>query len=293
MKKKPKVYSNSFKIVITLLSLLLLGSFFYIYKMSSHTKEVILDLRSEKATLNYDLEKLKLSLDSALNDKSHLNAELIKEKKKVENLLLLLKKGNLNSDQLKKYKFNSQNLEFRINNLMNEIENYKKKIEETNSELTQSKASNDTLSNSNKDLSQKLKEAADKLSKASKLSFYSFETKSFKKRNSGELVPTERASRIDLFKISFIIGENELANTQTKKFYIQITDEKNNIIGNNETTTLGEKISDYTAIITTRYNKKNTQVEKEIPVKDLESGNYNINVFDGENLIYKSNLSLK
>jgi chromosome segregation ATPase len=261
--------------------------------MSSHTKEIILDLRSERATLNYDLEKLKLSLDSALNDKSHLNAELIKEKKKVENLLLLLKKGNLNSDQLKKYKFNSQNLEFRINNLMNEIENYKKKIEETNSELTQSKASNDTLSNSNKDLSQKLKEAADKLSKASKLSFYSFETKSFKKRNSGELVPTERASRIDLFKISFIIRENELANTQTKKFYIQITDEKNNIIGNNETTTLGEKISDYTAIITTRYNKKNTQVEKEIPVKDLESGNYIINVFDGENLIYKSNFSLK
>lgn len=293
MEKQPKIYSNSFKIVITILSLLLLGSFFYIYKMSSHSKEVILDLRSEKATLTYDLEKLKLSLDSAIADKGHLNEELLKERQKVNDLLLQIKKGNLNASQINKFRSNSANLESRITNLMIEIENYKKKIEETNSQLTQSKASNDTLTNSNKDLSQKLKDASNKLTKASKLSFFNFETKTFKKRNSGELVPTEKASRIDVIKINFIIGENELADIQTKKFYIQITDGNNKLIGNNETTSLGENILDYSAIITTKYNKKTTQIEKEIPVKDLETGNYTISIFDGESLIYKTNATLK
>lgn len=293
MEKQPRVYSNSFKIVITILSLLLLGSFFYIYKMSSHSKEVILDLRSEKATLTYDLEKLKLSLDSAIADKGHLNKELLKERQRVNELLQQIKKGNLNATQINVFKSNSANLEVRISNLMTEIEEYKKKIEETNSQLTQSKASNDTLTNSNKNLSQKLKDASSKLSKASKLSFFNFETKTFKKRNSGELVPTEKASRIDIVKISFIIGENELADLQTKKFYIQITDTNNKMIGNNETTSLGENILDYSAIITTKYTKKTTQIEKEIPVKELESGNYNIAVFDGENLIYKTSFILK
>ncbi|WP_136667669.1 hypothetical protein [Flavobacterium sp. H122] len=293
MEKQPKVYSNSFKIVITLLSFLLLGSFFYIYKMSSHTKDVILDLRSEKATLTYNLEKLKLSLDSAVNDKGHLNSELLKEKKKVDELLVQLKKGNLSKEQIKNFKANSQNLEARINGLMSEIDDYKKKIEDTNSELTQSKASNDTLNSRNKNLSEKLQEASEKISKASKLTYYSFETKTFKKRRSGELTATEKASRIDILKISFIIGENELAGTQIKKFYIQITDSKNNIIGNNETTSLGEKVLDYSAIITTKYNKKTTRIEKEIPVQDLESGNYSVNVFDGESLILKTNLVLR
>lgn len=261
--------------------------------MSSHSKEVILDLRSEKATLTYDLEKLKLSLDSAIADKGHLNKELLKERQRVNELLQQIKKGNLNATQINVFKSNSANLEVRISNLMTEIEEYKKKIEETNSQLTQSKASNDTLTNSNKNLSQKLKDASSKLSKASKLSFFNFETKTFKKRNSGELVPTEKASRIDIVKISFIIGENELADLQTKKFYIQITDTNNKMIGNNETTSLGENILDYSAIITTKYTKKTTQIEKEIPVKELESGNYNIAVFDGENLIYKTSFILK
>ena len=57
---------------------------------------------------------------------------------------------------------------------------------------------------------------------ASKLTLSNFLLKSFKVRNSGKEIETDRASRIDRIKVSFDINENILAESGEKQIYMVI-----------------------------------------------------------------------
>ena len=287
------VNNKSFKIIITLLSLMLLASLFYIYKMSSHSKGIIMGLRSEKVSLEYDLEKVKVALDSAIAKNGHLNQALIAERVKVEKMLAEIKSGNFNEQEVQQYKVNSKNLELRIAYLMNEINNYKKQIDSTTSELRVANTTKDTLKNRNEKLTRRLNEAGDRIAKASKLSYYNLEAKTFKKKSSGEQIFVDKASKVSVVKTSFIIGENELVAPQNKVLYIQVLAPDGTLIGGNQTTTTGEQIADYSAVATLFYENKSLRIEKEIPVEKLKPGTYQIKVFDEGREILNNTLTLK
>lgn len=309
-----QINNKSFKIIISILCVLLLCSLFYIYKMSDHSRGVIVALRSEKADLEYDLNKTKLALDSAIAKKGHLNTELISERAKIEQLLKQLKSGSIDDENINQIKLNSKNLELRIAYLMHEIEVYKKQIDSTKTELYNSKTelynskteltasktelnitkhAKDTLENRNIKLTKKLNDNGEKLAKASKLTFYNLEGKSFKRKSSGELASEDRASKINMIKASFIIGENELATPQNKVLYIQIIAPDGTLIGSNETTSTGERITDYSAVAYVKFDGKSQKIVKEIPVQKLKAGMYKIKLIDGENSILEDNLKLE
>ncbi|QYS91826.1 hypothetical protein JJC04_03785 [Flavobacterium covae] len=94
--------------------------------MSAHSKGIIISLRSEKAELTNDLEKVKLALENTLSKEGHLSKELLEERKKVNTLLAKIKNENYDPSEISKYQIESKNLELRIGYLMNEIERYKK-----------------------------------------------------------------------------------------------------------------------------------------------------------------------
>ncbi len=295
-----QINNKSFKIIITILSILLLSSLFYIYKMSDHSRGIIIGLRSEKVALEYDLNKTKLALDSAIAQKGHLNNELIAERTKIEQLLKQLKSGTIDDKNINQIKLNSKNLELRIAYLMHEIDSYKKQIDSTKTELAASKAElhtakqvKDTLENRNFKLNQKLQDNGEKLAKASKISYYNLEGNSFKRKNSGELIFENRANKTNLLKTSFIIGENELATPQNKVLYIQVFAPDGSIIGSNETTTTGERIADYSAIAYIKYDGKSQKIEKEIPVQKMKTGTYQVKLIDGEKVILESTFKLE
>ncbi|MBF6652428.1 hypothetical protein C3B47_05920 [Flavobacterium columnare] len=267
--------------------------------MSAHSKGIIVSLRSEKAELTNDLEKIKLALENTISKEGHLNKELLEEKQKVNQLLAKIEKGNYNPSEISKYKIESKNLELRIGYLMNEIERYKKKIDSTENELVASntelkniKKTNEDLNTNNLNLNKKLQLVDEKLNRASRLGFSNLEINAFRIKSSGEITQTNKASKTNLIKISFLISENELVPPQNKTFYYQLFDPNNELITHNETTTTAEKIEDYTAISFVHYQNKALKIEKAIPIKDPIPGIYQLKVYDAAKLILTNSFQI-
>ncbi len=282
---KKKNPNQSFKIIIILLTFTLFGSFFYIYKISDRTKSVVISLRGEKLLILKDLEKSKLFLDQALNNKTSLNNQLVLEQEKVKKLILEIQKNDVSESKILEYKKGASNLNDRIYALMKELSFYKKKADSANVILDKQKVLNDTLTNNNKLLSKKIIDA-------SKLYYYDLETIAYKVRSSGEKVETEKARKANLLKISFSIAENKLIETSSNTLYIQIIDSKNNVIGDKKTENFGSKSLTYSFTTNIDYKNKTIKIIEEFPVDNLEKGLYSINVFDKSNIVLKTTITL-
>ncbi len=291
-KTKQRNNSSSFKIVIILLSFTMLGSFFYIYKMSDRSKEMIMSLREQKSNLLGDLEKSQLFLDQVITSNKSLSKKLASEQIKIKKLILDLKKKNLNEKSIVVYQKSADDVDGRIKLLLSEINAYKKTIDSTNNVLKNTnvvlkkeKKKNDTLITSNKKLVKKINEA-------SKLYFYDLKTASLKSKSSGKQTETDKANKTDLLKISFMIAESDLVKSTSKDFFIQIIDSKNNVVGSKKTEKFGNDILTYSAAVKVKYDRKTVKVEQEIPVTDLEEGAFFVNVFDNTKLILKTTFTL-
>lgn len=287
IRRRRKDRNLSFKIIIILLTLLLMASLFYIYKLSDRTKRIVLSLREEKSLLLKDLEKSELLLGQTLDNKTALYSQLVLEQKKVKKLIADIKKNDVSEAEILKFKKGASNINDRIKVLLRELNNYKKKVDSTTVVLAEQKELNDTLSTTNKFLSKKITDA-------SELYYYNLQAKAYKVRNSGEKVETEKARRADILKISFFIAENKLVKAGNNTLYVQIIDSKNNVIGGGKKTT--ETFGNYSLIYSyttkVKYNNKTLKIEDELEVEDLEKGLYFINVFDRSTLVLKTTVTL-
>jgi hypothetical protein len=81
---------------------------------------------------------------------------------------------------------------------------------------------NETLVGQNEELSKVVEKAA-------KLTVLNTRGSAFKVRSSGKEISTDKASRADMLKISFTIAENQVAQSGTKAYYVQVIDSKNNV----------------------------------------------------------------
>jgi len=61
---------------------------------------------------------------------------------------------------------------------------------------------------------------------ASKLSVLNLKTSAYKLKSSGKQIETDKASRVDVLKISFTIAENRVAKSGDKTYYVQVIDSK-------------------------------------------------------------------
>lgn len=285
-KKTRKQINNSFKIIIILLTTALLGSFFYIYKVSDRSRSMIISLREQKMEILKNLEKSETVLNQTLTSNHSLSQKLLSEKAKVRKLITDLKNKDVTAKTIVVYKKTANEVDGRIQLLTNEIDDYKKKIDSTKTALKKEKIKADTLIKVNKKLETKL-------SSASKLYFYNLQTTSLKVKSSGKSIETDKARRVDLLKISFMIAENEFAKPAKKDIYFQIIDTKNNVIGSKKTEKFGKDILTYSAHSKVKYESKTTKIEQEIPVTDLEQGTYFVNVFDKSKLVLKTSFQLE
>lgn len=283
---------NSLKIVIILLTLTITGSFYYIYKMSDRSKDMIISLREQKSNILNDLEKSQLFLDHVLTSNKSLSKKLTLEQVKIKKLILDLKKKRINEKTIVVYKKSANDIDDRVRLLLEELNLYKKKIDSTNNVLNNTKivlkkekTKNDTLTVSNKKL-------VKKITAASKLYFYDLQTASFKIRSSGKETETTNANKVDLLKISFMIAESDLVKSTTKEFFIQIIDSKNNVLGNKKVEKFGNQILSYSTSLKSKYENKTIKVAGEIPVSNLEEGLFYVNVFDKSKLVLKSTFTL-
>lgn len=289
--------SNSkLKAIIAVLSVLLIGSLFYIFRLTSEAKSLettVVETKSEKDSVLKDLAALKSSYDAAIAENTSMSDELIEARNEVTKLMEDLKKSKGDVASLAKYKQQYAALEVKMKNIMEEVAVLKVKnqqltstIDSTNVVLEDSKKYNQVLVGQNEEL-------AKTVEKGQKLSVTNLKTAAYKQRSSGKQIETDKASRADLLQISFTIAENAIAKTGDKVYYVQVIDAKNNVLGDKATISFGETSLTYSFTTTVNYENKTVNVKEQLPGKDFAKGTYFVNVFDKGELVSKSSFSLR
>lgn len=288
--------NSSLKVVIAVLSLLLLGSLFYIYKLTTDTSNLEIVVKSEKTekeNVLKDLQELKTTYDAAIAENTSMSDELIAEREKVVNLITQLEKSKGTVAELSKYRSQYNTLQVKMNSLMQEVEVLKKENQTLTTNLDSTKVVLEDTKNYTKTLVGQNEELTKTVEKASKLTISNLKTSAYKKRSSGKEIATEKASRADILKVSFTIAENAVAKTGDKQYYVQVIDSKNNVLGDKATATFGENSLTYSFITTVNYENKSVQVTENLPGKDFAKGTYFVNVFDKNELVSKTSFTLK
>ncbi|MFN7774701.1 hypothetical protein, partial [Flavobacterium sp.] len=240
--------NNSLKAIILILALLLLGSLFYIFKLTTDTQNLetkVTAVTTEKENVIKDLQALKATYDAAIAENTSMSDELIAEREKVVQLMAQLEKVKGDARALEKYRNQYKALEAKMKTLMVEVETLKgenqklaKNLDSTAVVLQDSKNYNQVLVGQNEQLSKTVE-------KASKLSVLNLKTAAYKQKSSGKQIETDKASRADILKISFTIAENAVAKSGDKNYYVQIIDSKSNVLGDKETVTFGSQSLTY------------------------------------------------
>ena len=288
--------SSSLKAVVVVLAVLLVGSLVYIFKMTSETNIVKTELKStltEKETVMKDLQELKSTYDAAIAENTSMSDELTQERDKVVNLMNDLSKSKGDVASLAKYKTQSIALQSKMKVLMAENEGLKKENTTLTTQrdstvvvLGEAKKSNEALAGQNEELSKVVEKAA-------KLTVLNTRGSAYKLKSSGKEVATDKASRTDVLKISFTIAENQVAQSGTKTYYVQVIDSKNNVLGDKKTETFGDSTLTYSFVSNVNYENKTVDVTENLRGKDFPKGTYFVNIFDKDQLVSKTSFILK
>lgn len=286
--------NSGLKAAIVVLLLLLLGSLAYTYKLQTENTETTSKLNSDKLKLQSELEAKIAEYNTAIADNTALKGELEEEQAKMTELLEKLKKADGDSATLSKFRAQFSQLKRDMNHLVAENNSLKdrntklsKDLDSTSTELNATKVLNDTLKNSNSKL-------AKTVEKGQKLALLNLQMQAVKQKSSGKQVPTDKASKADVLKVSFSIAENQIAKKGDRTFYIQIIDSKSNVLGDKKGENLNGNFLSYSFSKTIKYENKTTQIQEDLPVKNLKGGSFFVNVFDKEgNVVVKSSFDLK
>ena len=280
--------SNTSKIIIILLSIGLLISLYFNFKLNDELKNSNLETKntlSEKEIVLKDLEDLKNQYATLINEKTALNDELIAEKNKVLQLINEVKNSTNDINVLKKYKEQLRLLENKYETLIRENESLKKlnqelvtKVDSTTTILVESQEYSKVLAGQNDELAQTG-------AKGSKLSILNLKTAAYKVKSSGKEIETDKARRANILKISFTIAENAIAKSGDKQYFIQVIDSKNNVLGEKKELIFGEKTLVYSFISKINYQNKTQDITEILKGENFEKGNYFVNIFDKDQLV--------
>ena len=221
------------KLIVVLSALVLSLSGFLLY--DSLNKELSqAEIQEQFSDLKSDYEFIQKDLEVAVNDANFSNKEIIAQKKRIETLL---RKNNISQEELMEAKKimrnisqtfikNYQNKLIVLNNQVTTLDTEKQKLREENEKVTTEVV---VLKDKVSELDRKIenekvisKKKDELINYASKLSLSNFILRSFKVRNSGKEVETDKASRIDRIKFSFDINENILSKDGQKVLYMLI-----------------------------------------------------------------------
>ncbi len=294
MEKEESKVNDGLKIATILLALLLGGSLFYIYKISDEAKQTEVTLVSEKDKIMNDLEALKAEYDIAISEKTALSDELVAEKEKIESLIAELEKANGDVASLQRFKKEASSLRREKEALIAQNESLKK----DNAKLTVQRDSTIVVLKDavgkNEALTQENTTLSGTVAKASQLLVVNVKADAYKVKSSGKETLTDKGSSTDQIKVCFTIPENRIAKEQEKTYYIQITDVKNNVLGDKKSVQFGEQSLTYSSIARVNYKNDTVTVCEALLTKDgVEKGTYTVNIFDGGTMVSNASITLR
>ncbi len=103
---------------------------------------------------------------------------------------------------------------------------------------------------------------------------------------------TDDSSEVGFLKVNFVIPQNFVVRASDRNYYIQVLDDKNNLIGDNVTETIdGEKVT-YCHRTNIKYKNRAVKVSENIYIKDLKEGTYTIKVLDRKDVVSQTKVVL-
>lgn len=323
--KKSIPYLLSIIILLVICSATSIGYIIGISKIENVERKNVIPFSSENDnSINSEITKLKSIYNSKIEEKKANYKELEMEKRRVQELLIELDKAKGNENLLLKYKEQYQNLENKMHLMVNEINALKsnkvKVSPKTN--LTKPKivvtkttttslnpvatkyiyltpkkevvASNvESLVIKNKPI-EETKILENKIENtAAELNVTNLETIAYKINSNSRHEITNIASKVNFIKISFTISGNLNIKSLDKKYYIQIINSKNNVLGIKTTEYFEGKTLTYSAMKTIQYEGQNIQVIYELASNKFVTGNYFISIFDRSKLMAKTSFVLQ
>ena len=281
------------KIITSILAISLISCICFSYNNYNDFQKTKKDLNIEKGNIIVELKKSKDSLELAISENSALKTDLIVERQKVTNLLDEINKTNIDVATLIKYKTEVNRLKTVVASLTKEKFQLKKNNEilkvqrdSTILVLSKSKKYNDTLVAMNEDLNRVIK-------KGSKISIINLKANTLKQLRTGALETTDKANRVDILQISFMIIGNKISKPCEKEYFVQIIDAKNNIVGDKQTKKFGAMILDYSYSSPVKFKNESLEVSAELSLDKVEKGTYFVNIFDKGELASKTTFALR
>ncbi len=283
------------KAAIIILALLLIGTLFYGYKMHQASSETEAILQSEKSEVLRNLENMSSLYNEANADNEVANEKLIEAQARLETLMAELKASKSSVSALLKYKKKYFELESEMEVLLDENATLKfqNALLETSLDSTQVELSTQLASNSQ--LEEQNLRLTESVEVAKKLTVERLNAFGVIQRNSGKLVPTTRASRVDNLRICYSVPSNLLTESGDKKYFVQVTDPSLNVIGSNTPVQFEEGVLKYSYVSAFTYDNQLLDVCDFVSAEegDYEKGIYTVNIFDKNVLISTSTFTLK
>lgn len=302
------------------------------YNFGNGNSNVIADTNASANGINAkvlkEIEELKTIYDSKIAEKKASYKDLQVEKEKVQFLLAELEKTKGNANSLLKYKDQYQDLESKMRLLVDEIvvlKSNKSKAVTTKVQkikpiiadakkpvLDNTSFSIKTLKKTNglakraavtvkNEVVEKVEVATPiveipekKIEKVfANLNILNFKSAGYISKSGNKIEETNSASKTDLIKINFSIEANPDAKSEEKKYYIQVVNSSNKVLGRRITEFFDDKSITYSLSKSIQYENQQVQISQELIAEDFEKGTYTVNVYDRSKLVAKTTFTLK
>ena len=318
-------------LIIGVLVLALAGAIGYIVGDFNSSKQPVNSVSTNDEVMK-EIEELKSMYDSKIAEKTTSFQELKEEKKKVESLMYELEKTKSDANALIKYKTQYQQLESKMRVLVNEIVALKSgktnavaKVKSTklpdniSVKSTNAFSKKETSTIANSKVSNTVKKETSKTTDASptnvvnetpvvvqpkaqpkveEVKVEEFRVSNLKAlayitKSSGKQEETVSASKAKMLRVSFSVNGSSGTNQDSKTYYIQVINSKNNVMGRKITEFFGDKSLTYSFSKTVDVSDGTATVTQDFFDTDFEKGTYFINIFDHSKLVGNSSITLK
>ncbi|TXD82954.1 chromosome partitioning protein ParA [Subsaximicrobium wynnwilliamsii] len=285
---------SGLKIAVVILLVLFVGTGIYTFNLYKNNKENETALIKEKNQVMTDLNVMAKQYDVAIAENQVANEDLLGARERIQGLIDSLKVSQNSVNSLWGYRTKFNALQKEMDVLMAENSQLKSQnsllstsLDSTNVRLAERNMFSDSLLVQNTQLAEVVENAA---------VLQTVDLKGFGviERNSGKLIPTERARRSDKIRVCFTIAKNALVGAGDKELYIQVLDPRSNVLGANEQIQFGEKILNYSLVSKFNYENRNLNICEFIaPNDEFEEGRYIVNVFNKKELISSTEFTLE
>jgi predicted nucleic acid-binding Zn-ribbon protein len=161
-------------------------------------------------------------------------------------------------------------------------------VQNLNSNLTEQQ-------NKNTDLTKQVSKLSDKVAAGSILAANNIVTQGIRIKSSGKEVPTSKAKQVQNMHTKFSLGPNRVIDAGPIDIYIRVLGPDGNVMSSSgQSFTAGGEAIVYTMKQTVQYNNTNTDVDAVwARGSQFTKGKYNVEIYEGGQIIGKSMVELK